>query len=61
MYRNSDENSEQKSSKKTISFFIDFRSKIDQKTLKNGDGCQNRGKSLPDAPLAPHFEYPDRF
>ena len=61
MYRILDEKSEQKSSKKAISFFIDFPSQIHQKTLKNGDGCQNRGKSLPDAPLAPHFEYPDRF
>ena len=61
MYQNLNEKSEQKSSKKAISFFIDFSRKIHQKTSKNGDGFQNRRKSLPDAPLAPHFEHPDRF
>ena len=61
MYRNLHEKTEQKSFQKAISFFIDFSRKIHQKTLKSGDDFQNRRKSLPDAPLAPHFEHPDRF
>jgi len=39
MHQNLDEKTMRKSMKNTISFLIDFHSKINQKMKENGSGC----------------------